>query len=934
MSCYPPLHNTFAHTSITSPVSGSCSHHTCPPSSPSPPLPLKAALSAVQRLMMAGNALRGEVLSFLQSEGHPVRGLSDVGAPSGGGFDDRDFRPPTRADSAAKPSKRPSNKRKKSGGSSRSANAEAPLGAAPNGKQRRIGESAKPASAGLKQDETRRAWNEGAGPMPSTLTLVSERVARDVSSAEAADDGDFEGVWYDALYRERGALAKGIKKRKGGNDRARGSQPDQAKQRAQELLESLARRHEIGIKQRGGQDGKWLLAARAKGTMRDKIAAAALLVQQNTAANLSSLEFLLGLVTRNKGSRDSVVHALDALSELFQSCLLPDRRLSFFDDAFEESGHLLPRGPRGDKLLLLWLLEDKLKRCYHDFVGGLENLTKDNLEHLKHKAIKASYALLNSKPEEESWLLSILVNKLGDPGRKTASNVVFYLHRLLDEHPGMKVIVVEAVESFLYRPSVSHRAQYTSVIFLNQLIMSKDEAEGGPKLASKLVNLYFGFFEVLVRRMENETKPKRNGRGSRKALKQHSKGKQNEKDDDAANPQQPSIDSKLLSAILTGINRAFPYVSSNSSSKLISRHSPKLFHLVHSKNFGTAVQALILLHQLFSSKMALSDRYYRALYSMLLSSEVARSSKTPLFLSVLFKSIKADVNRTRSAAIMNRLLQVSSEGKSNFACGILLLMSEVVKQMPALWAFINENDDGCSEHFEDQNDSSSSSSDDERSEEGGESQESQEGAEKGEAGISRGTDESNGDARPYAKGGYNMNKRDPQFSGMEDTCFWELSLFSNHFHPSVAIMAKTLLLGQHIAYNGDPLRDLNLSSFLGKFVSKKPKALNARGIFGKGNDEARVNVDSSDFAKLSEVAVDPADVFFHKFKLTGETKNEETEAEIETAEDTESHRLRDAMFSAKSGEVSESSGELSDEEASDDEDGKSPFAPLEDFQRG
>ena len=66
-------------------------------------------------------------------------------------------------------------------------------------------------------------------------------------------------------------------------------------------------------------------------------------------------------------------------------------------------------------------------------------------------------------------------------------------------------------------------------------------------------------------------------------------------------------------------------------------------------------------------------------------------------------------------------------------------------------------------------------------------------------------------------------------------------------------MAKTLLLGQHIAYNGDPLRDLNLSSFLGKFVSKKPKALNARGIFGKGNDEARVNVDSSDFAKLSEM---------------------------------------------------------------------------------
>lgn len=44
-----------------------------------------------------------------------------------------------------------------------------------------------------------------------------------------------------------------------------------------------------------------------------------------------------------------------------------------------------------------------------------------------------------------------------------------------------------------------------------------------------------------------------------------------------------------------------------------------------------------------------------------------------------------------------------------------------------------------------------------------------------------------------------------------------------HAHPSVATMAKTLLSGANIVYNGNPLHDLSLSSFLDKFMEKKPK---------------------------------------------------------------------------------------------------------------
>ena len=53
----------------------------------------------------------------------------------------------------------------------------------------------------------------------------------------------------------------------------------------------------------------------------------------------------------------------------------------------------------------------------------LEEASRDNLEFLKEKALKAIAQLLLVKPEQEARLLSALVNKLGDPSRKLASKV-------------------------------------------------------------------------------------------------------------------------------------------------------------------------------------------------------------------------------------------------------------------------------------------------------------------------------------------------------------------------------------------------------------------------------------------------------------------------------------------------------------------------------
>jgi len=60
-------------------------------------------------------------------------------------------------------------------------------------------------------------------------------------------------------------------------------------------------------------------------------------------------------------------------------------------------------------------------RRYAAFVGGLEEASRDNLDFLKNKALRAAAELLRAKPEAEARLLAALVNKLGDPSRKLAS---------------------------------------------------------------------------------------------------------------------------------------------------------------------------------------------------------------------------------------------------------------------------------------------------------------------------------------------------------------------------------------------------------------------------------------------------------------------------------------------------------------------------------
>lgn len=77
-----------------------------------------------------------------------------------------------------------------------------------------------------------------------------------------------------------------------------------------------------------------------------------------------------------------------------------------------------------------------------------------------------------------------------------------------------------------------------------------------------------------------------------------------------------SVDSRLLSALLTGINRAFPYVDADKVDALVERVAPHIFRIAHAQSLHGAVQALTLLLQMMSARSASSDRFYRALYEV------------------------------------------------------------------------------------------------------------------------------------------------------------------------------------------------------------------------------------------------------------------------------------------------------------------------------
>ena len=316
------------------------------------------------------------------------------------------------------------------------------------------------------------------------------------------------------------------------------------------------------------------------GTLSDKVSALTLVVQESPVHTVKSFESLLTLA--KKRSREQAVTALGAMTDLLGvGVVLPsDRRLHTFGaqpgllGTLEDNRTLTWR--EGQDLpgritkahLISWAYEDSLKESYFEMLKILEGWCNDEVEYARSRAVTYVYELLKDKPEQESNLLRLLVNKLGDPEKKIASRTSYLLLQLQTTHPMMKPIIIRSIETeLLLRPGQTSHARYYAITTLNQTILSAKEEE----VALKLLSIYFDLFVTLLRKPDLKKvvigpvvnrKGQVQGGGGQMGKKAKAKATKEEE----AKLASEETTEKMISAVLTGVNRAFPFSKSDDHS--------------------------------------------------------------------------------------------------------------------------------------------------------------------------------------------------------------------------------------------------------------------------------------------------------------------------------------------------------------------------------
>lgn len=562
------------------------------------------------------------------------------------------------------------------------------------------------------------------------------------------------------------------------------------------------------------------------GTLSDKVSAQTLLVQEAPFHNTEALESLLGMC--HKKSRTAASQCISAVTDLLINGILPpNRKLKYF------KRQPLTKDLTDEQLALFWF-EDYLKNWYFQFIGVLEVLSHDSMEFARIAAVKHIFELLKAKPEQEANLLRLGVNKLGDMERTVASKTSYEILLLEEQHPAMNEIILDAVVDVMFRDkNEQQHALYYSIITLNQTVLSGSK----PDVANKLVNAYFAVFEKILVKTDSmntgklkESEHTKEGRHKRAGKKGKHGGKSIKKEEKSEEEALEERNSKLFSAILTGLNRAFPF--STLPTKKFEEQLNTLYKITHSSNFNTSVQALLLVHKIVTKQKLDTDRYYRTLYESLLDDRLLTSSKQSLYLNLLFKSIKEDTNRARTMAFVKRISQVCLSWLNiGTVSGMLYLLLQLEKSVPEI---------------------------------------------------------NNVFSAPAEDEVYDPRKRDPKFAGY--TSLWEIEFFMRHYHPTVQLYADKFESGGKI--EKPDLGLFTLGHFLDRFVYKKPRAnKGTRGMaimqpLGSTGDmlvqmrESEPPANTQNWFQQKLEDVNPEDRFFHQYfakKQSEENKKQKKE---------------------------------------------------------
>ncbi|KAJ2501281.1 RNA-binding ribosome biosynthesis protein mak21 [Coemansia sp. RSA 1972] len=609
---------------------------------------------------------------------------------------------------------------------------------------------------------------------------------------------------------------------------------------AEQLLDAENEQYEKhGLRQKSlsTSDKSFVTSILSSGTLSDRVSALTLIVQESPVHNMKALGQLMQMV--QKKNRREALLAVSSVKDLMASSLLPGtRKLRHFADqplhANATNAHLI-----------VWAFEDRLKRNYFDLIQVMETLSYDPLVHTRQNMVTYFEDLLEQKPEQEQNLLRLLVNKLGDKERQLAAKASYLVLKLLNMHPNMKHVVVRTVQELLLsKAATKERAQYYTMITLNQIILSSRDVE----TANLLLEVYFAYFKRLLKTVQDDEEedaegatPVAKGKGKpekvyigQKALKKAKADAEKQRMEE-----ERSMGNKLMVAVLTGLNRALPFAQM--ADEQMDAHVGTVFQIAHAGNFNTVVQSLLLLHQIARVRPAIGDRFYRTLYDSLLDPRLDQTSKKAMFLNVLFRALKSDTQTPRVMAFIKRILQVCLHSQAEFASGALFMVSQVMELNPQMYAMLAQPEDS--------------------------------------------------DAPAY-----DTTKRDPRFANAESSCLWEATLLLRHFHPSITHTMQQIVDRQSVPSISN-LHNHSLAHFLDRFVFRKPKSEDAQPAVLRGHSLMQplihsaqpaatehllaskrvgamggLDLTSEAIADLQKSDMKPDEQFFHQFFQTKRTR--------------------------------------------------------------
>jgi ribosome biogenesis protein MAK21 len=207
------------------------------------------------------------------------------------------------------------------------------------------------------------------------------------------------------------------------------------------------------------------------------------------------------------------------------------------------------------------------------------------------------------RPEREETLLSLLINKLGDPNNEIPKHTTTNIVRVLKKHNNMTQVVTGEIQQYIQ--NVKTPAIYFYISLLNKIVFFEDDID----YITYVLKLYFSQFKRLnTERNENHK-------------------------------------NEILTLILRGINSIATNLDPTtleSTFNSVADEVTHLFRLTNSNSFKVKIEALKLIFLFIKVDESLTDRFYKTLYKIVGSLKNVSALKLDSTFALLYKAIKRD----------------------------------------------------------------------------------------------------------------------------------------------------------------------------------------------------------------------------------------------------------------------------------------------------